>query len=49
MEYLVIYANGISQSFYNLAVAEMYRNINGGFIVNLMETETEQSENEEFV
>ena len=41
MEYLVIYANGKSQSFYNAEVAAMYRNINGGFIVNLLETESE--------
>lgn len=41
MQYLVIYSNGTSQSFYTLEVAEMYRTINGGFIINLLETETE--------
>lgn len=38
MIYLVIYPSGKSQSFYIENVAKLYRNINGGFIVNLMET-----------
>ena len=41
MQYLVIYANGKSQSFYNESVAKMYCTINGGFIVNLLDTESE--------
>lgn len=44
MQYLVIYPNGSSQAFYNESVAAMYRTINGGFVVNLMD-EVEIQEN----
>lgn len=40
MQFLVIYSNGKSQAFYTKDVAEMYRNINGGFVVNLIDSET---------
>lgn len=36
MQYILIFKNGKSQSFYNEKVARMYQKINGGFIVNLM-------------
>lgn len=40
MQYLVIFENGTSQSFYNENVANMYKTINGGFVVNLLTDET---------
>ena len=36
MQYILIYNNGKSQSFYNENVAKMYQKVNGGFIVNLL-------------
>lgn len=36
MQYLVIFENGRSECFYNENVANMYKTINGGFVVNLL-------------
>lgn len=47
MQYLVIFENGTSQSFYNENVANMYKTINGGFLINLMEM-VDNSENLEY-
>ena len=40
MQYLVVYSNGKSQSFYNETLANTYKTINGGFVVNLMDSES---------
>jgi hypothetical protein len=40
MQYLVIFENGRSQSFYIKSIAELYKSVYGGYLVHLMDQQT---------